>query len=101
MHSKVVRWSPLLVVSDLQRSMDFYCHKLGFQDPKAWGEPPCFAMMDRDGFDLMLSVAASPDHVRPYGPHGVWDLYIVVKNIEDEVAAIKSAGLEIVRGPEL
>src|SRR5262245_57757515 len=99
MHSRVTRWSPVFMVTDLQRSNDFYTKKLGFLDPKAWGEPPCFAMMDRNGFDLMLSVAASPEQVRPNGPHGVWDLYIVVRNLDEEIAAIKAAGVEIARGP--
>lgn len=101
MHSKVTRWSPLLVVSNLQRSMDFYSKQLGFQDPNAWGEPPCFAMMHRNGFDLMLSVGRSPDQVRPHGPFGVWDIYIVVENIQQEIEALKLAGVAIVRGPEL
>jgi catechol 2,3-dioxygenase-like lactoylglutathione lyase family enzyme len=101
MHSRVTRWSPVLLVADLQRSMDFYVKKLGFQDPKAWGEPPCFAMMDRNGFDLMLSVAATPEQVQPHGPDGVWDLYIVVRNLDEEIAAIQAAGLELARGPEL
>src|SRR5262245_62088440 len=101
MHSRVTRWSPLFVVSDLQRSMDFYVTKLGFKEPNAWGAPPCFAMMHRNGFDLMLSVASSPEHVRPHGPQGVWDMYMVVENIHDEIAAITGAGLPIVRGPEL
>lgn len=101
MRSRVTRWSPLFVVSNLQRSIDYFCTKLGFQEPNAWGEPPCFAMMHRNGFDLMLSLAASPEQIKPHGPQGVWDLYMVVENLDEEMAALNVAGVEIVRGPEL
>jgi catechol 2,3-dioxygenase-like lactoylglutathione lyase family enzyme len=86
-------------VSDLQRSVDFYCGKLGFVDPNVHGEPPCFAMINRDGFELMLSVAEDPSHVRPNGPTGVWDLFIVITDVAAEIAALETAGVPIDKGP--
>ena len=56
MRSRIRAVTPLLVVSDLQRSIDFYARALGFVEPNVHGDPPCFAMMNRDGFDLMLSL---------------------------------------------
>lgn len=91
--------TPLLVVANLQRSIDFYANKLGFVDPSVHGEPPCFAMLNRDGFDLMLSLAESPDLVRPNGPSGVWDIYLSVADIADEIAALAAAGITIDKGP--
>ncbi len=96
---KALATTALFVVSDLQRSIDFYCHKLGFRDPGIWGEPPCFAMINRDLFDLMLSLAEKPEYVRPNGPHGVWDLYIKVEDIAAEQAALAAAGVPLDRGP--
>jgi hypothetical protein len=49
--------TPLLVVTDLERSLDFYTRQVGFGEPGIWGQPPCFAMVHRDGFELMLSLA--------------------------------------------
>jgi catechol 2,3-dioxygenase-like lactoylglutathione lyase family enzyme len=46
--------TPLLVVFDLARSVEFYCQKLGFVEPAVHGDPPFFALFNRDGFDLML-----------------------------------------------
>jgi len=92
---KVTSTSPLFVVSDLQRSVDFYCGKLGFREPAMWGEPPCFAMMNRDEFDLMLSLAENPAHVRPNGPNRVWDLYIKVTDLDAELMALKEAGVPL------
>lgn len=91
--------APCFIVSELQRSIDFY-GKLGFHEPGVWGEPPCFAMLNRDGFDLMLSLAEDPSHVRPNGPHMVWDLYVKVGDLAAEATALRRAGVEIVRGPE-
>lgn len=88
--------TPLLVVSDLQRALDFYLQKLAFAEPSVWGEPPCFAMLKRDGFELMLSSEAEPARARP---SGVWDLYLRVGDIAAELAALRAAGVTIDKGP--
>jgi len=54
--SRVLATTPLLIVSDLQRSVDFYAEKLGFVEPAVLGDPPSLAMLNRDGFDLMLAL---------------------------------------------
>jgi catechol 2,3-dioxygenase-like lactoylglutathione lyase family enzyme len=74
--------TPVLVVSDLRRSVDFCVGALGFRDAGHWGEPPCFAMVHRDRFDLMLARAAAPDQVRPQGALGVWDFHMRVSDVE-------------------
>lgn len=99
MHAKVEATTPLFLVSDLQRSVDFYHFRLGYRDPCQWGEPPCFAMLNRDGFDLMLSLAADPTMVRPNGPSGVWDMYLRVADLQAEMAALEKSGVPLVKGP--
>ena len=99
-HSRILSTTPLLVVADLQRSLAFYCERLGFRDPSVHGEPPCFAMLRRDGFELMLSVAAKPAHVAPNGPHGTWDVYVRITDVAAEEAALRAAGVPLARGPE-
>jgi len=89
--------SPLFVVSDLQRSIDFYT-KLGFGEPGVWGEPPCFAMMNRDGLEVMLSLAEAEAAPRPNG-HANWDLYIALDDLDAEIAGLNDAGVAIDRGP--
>lgn len=91
--------TPLLVVADLRRAVDFYCGKLGFAEPNVHGDPPCFAMMNRDGFDLMLSAADDPAQVRPHGRDGVWSIYVVVADVAAEIAALRSAGVPLDKGP--
>jgi predicted enzyme related to lactoylglutathione lyase len=91
--------TPLLVVSDLTRSLEFY-GRLGFHAQRTWGEPPCFAMPRRDGLELMLSLAQKPGQVRRNGPDGVWDLYLRTPDLAAEKAALEGAGVAIARPPE-
>ena len=91
---RVVGTSTCLVVSDLARSIAFYCDKLGFTEPTTWGDPPSFAMANREGFDIMLT-AAGGDQVRPHGPDGIWDLYIRVEDARGEADALRAAGVVI------
>lgn len=91
--------TPLVVVSDLQRSIDFYVGKLGFTEPGTWGDPPCFAMMHRNEHDIMLSLAEGEAQPKPNGPHRVWDMFIKVTDANAELAALQAADVTIARGP--
>jgi catechol 2,3-dioxygenase-like lactoylglutathione lyase family enzyme len=90
--------TPLLVVADLPRALAFYAH-LGFGGASVWGEPPCFAMVYRDGFELMLSRAEQAAHVRPNGGVGAWDVYLRIGDLAAELAALAAAGVTPDRGP--
>lgn len=98
-HSRLVATNPVLVVGNLQRSLDFYIGKLGFVEPALWGEPPCFAMCNRDGFNLMLNLATPPATVHPNGSNGVWDLCLCVTDMAVEIATLRAHGVTIVKGP--
>jgi catechol 2,3-dioxygenase-like lactoylglutathione lyase family enzyme len=96
---RLLSTTPVLVVSDLQRALDFYCRKLGFDEPNVWGEPPCFAMLHRDGFELMLSLAEGGHRPTPNGPASVWDVYVRVPDVAAEIAALGEAGVPLAKGP--
>jgi catechol 2,3-dioxygenase-like lactoylglutathione lyase family enzyme len=100
MRPKLLGVTTLFIVSDLQRSIDFYCQKLGFVEPAVWGEPPCFAMMNRDLFDLMLSLAEKPGQIQPNGAQGIWDLHIKVTDLAAEMKALRDAGVAVKHRPE-
>lgn len=64
----------VLFVNDLNRSLDFYCDKLGFSRPKLWGNPPGFAMPSREDMTLMLSQV---DDVKSIVPKKtIWDVLL-------------------------
>jgi catechol 2,3-dioxygenase-like lactoylglutathione lyase family enzyme len=97
--SRLLSTSPLLVVSDLQRSIGFCRSALGFGEPSVWGEPPCFAMLSRDGFDLMLSLADGGNRAQPNGPSGAWDVHLRVADVQAEIEALAAAGVAVAKGP--
>ena len=97
--TKARTMTPLFVVSDLHRSLAFYA-RLGFGEPGIWGAPPCFAMINRDSLELMLSLAEGDAAPRPNG-HGVWDAYIAVTDLDSEIAVFNDAGVAIDRGPTM
>ena len=69
--------APYFVVSDLAASLDYYCDVLGFNRPPLWGEPPTFAMPDRDGFIFMLKQVEDSSNIQPNRTRdGYWDAYI-------------------------
>ena len=96
---KLVSSTPLFVVSDLTRTLEFY-GRLGFHAKGTWGEPPCFAMPQRDGLELMLSLAEQPAQIRPNGPEGIWDMYLRTPDLAAEKAALERSGVAIARQPE-
>lgn len=100
MRPRVLAVTTLFIVSDLKRSLEFYCGKLGFREPAVWGDPPCFALMNRDLFDLMLSRAESPEQIRPNGAHGLWDLYIKVTDLATEMASVEAVGIQVRYRPD-
>jgi catechol 2,3-dioxygenase-like lactoylglutathione lyase family enzyme len=95
---RVTGMTPLLIVSDLQQSLAFY-RRLGFGEENAWGEPPGFAMLHRDGFELMLSLVEGDAMPRPNGSSGVWDVYLRVTDLATEQQALADAGIPIDSGP--
>ena len=98
MRGKVLATTPVFIVRDLARSIAFYCEKLGFVEPATWGEPPSFGMLNRDGFDLMLSCPEHETQLHAVRPQ--WDMHIRVDDVAAEKAALEAAGVPIVRGPE-
>jgi catechol 2,3-dioxygenase-like lactoylglutathione lyase family enzyme len=97
--ARVTGMTPLLIVSDFQRSLAFY-QRLGFREPDVWGDPPCFAMLHRDGFELMLSLVEGDAAPRPNGTSGVWDVYLRVTDLAAEQATLAQAGVDIDKGPK-
>lgn len=70
--------APVFFIQDLHRSLDYYCDILGFERPHLWGDPPNFAMPQREGFIIMLSQPDDPGRIQPKGD--IWDAYFWVSD---------------------
>ena len=54
--AKIAALIPMLSVSDLRRTIAFYCEPLGFRAVGQFGEPdPVWCMLERDGVKLMFN----------------------------------------------
>lgn len=61
-HTKavIIAAEPQLFVADIKASLDFFTGKLGFAIAFAYGEPPFYAQVTRDGARLNLRCVARP-----------------------------------------
>jgi catechol 2,3-dioxygenase-like lactoylglutathione lyase family enzyme len=81
---RVFSATPLFLVSNIERSAQWYRDVLGFCYDGMWGNPPRFAMVERDGVEIMLSqddaIGPRPNHLEDASYH--WDVYIRVSDVE-------------------
>ena len=57
--------TPILNVRNLQASMDYYVHKLGFEKKWDWGDPPDFGCVRRGKVEIFLCEGSQ-------GQPGMW-----------------------------
>lgn len=79
--------APLFQVKNLNKSLDFYCDVLGFERPTLWGDPPGFAMPQRDGMIIMLD-----QNAKIINNQGNWDAYFWVKDAKDLFEEFQAKG---------
>lgn len=88
--------APYFLVTDLHKSVDYYCNCLGFDRPELWGNPPDFAMPSRDGYIFMLKQAKNPSEVSSNAQKNhYWDAYIWVNDADALFAEYQKNGAEI------
>lgn len=106
------RWSvaPYFIVEDVIASANYYRDQLGFKYERFWGEPPCFAMVYRNGIVIMLSRTFLEAGVPPPAlrarqcpnrfadPEGAaWDAYVWVDDADRLYQQYQAAGVKIAR----
>ena len=85
--------APYFMVRDLAQALDYYCDVLGFARPQLWGEPPTFAMPQRDGFVVMLYQAEAAAAVHTNANRGgAWDAYFWVSDADALFAEFAAKG---------
>jgi catechol 2,3-dioxygenase-like lactoylglutathione lyase family enzyme len=98
LHSAV----PVLQVADVARSARWYRDILGFAPDFFPDQPPhTFAILRRDGAELMLQCAEQGGGARPPDPEFLWSVYLRVADGEVLPLSAKVAALtRLLRGPE-
>lgn len=97
MANKFHRSMPVLEVSDVVASADWYARILDMKPGPFWGEPPCFCIVGRDGITIALDQSREGSRA-PQNQY--WAAYLYVANVDGLARDLTEKGIEIVRGPE-
>lgn len=94
MTGKIVGQAGVLLVADVVKAADYYRDKLGFQYDRLWGDPPNFAIVQRDGCSVMLSQVEDAAKVVPNWTvvDKMWDLYFWVDDVDAVYAEMQASG---------
>lgn len=96
--AKLTGIAPQLVVADVVRSAKFYRDVFGFSTINYFGDPPAYAMVNRDGFEVHFGRADGGDvnknrEIRAATP----DFLIWVSGIEDYYEELRANGAAFVQ----
>lgn len=89
--------SPFFIVSDVNRTLAFYCNKLGFQNRfQQPGADPFFAIVGRNTAQLFVKaekdVLPQPNHTRH--PYMRLDAFVYVEDPDAFAAELSGRGVE-------
>lgn len=97
---QLLRSAPYFPVSDVERAAQYYELVLGFQRDYAVGTPPQFAIVSRDGLNVMLRLVSEPERISPNEQQGgTWDAFFWVRDLQALYRELCHRGAEIAYGP--
>ncbi len=87
--------APILLISDIHKSADWYRDTLGFTYDQMWGDPPGFVILNQDNMSLMLKTATR-EFIRPnrLANGFTWDAYYWITSMDRFRAGLKARGVE-------
>lgn len=104
--SEYQRAVPVLQVANVETSLRWYVDVLGFKSDTFPSSPPySFAMLRRDGAEIMLQCADQPrlasSSEGKFDPEFLWSIYLRVAGtgVLDVAAAVEKRA-QLLRGPE-
>jgi predicted enzyme related to lactoylglutathione lyase len=93
---KLTGISPVLLVADIERSVEYYRDRLGFEC-ETYGDPADFATARRDEATLLLALCTEPDRIVPNWKivDKAWNAYIRVDDADAVYAEVQARGAGI------
>ena len=88
--------SPVLLVADLDRAVEFYRDRLGFEC-SVYGHPPNFGVAVRDQATILLALCSDAERIVPNWRivDKTWNAYIRVDDADAIYAEVQERGAEI------
>ena len=80
----IIAQSSVMLCRDMPEAIAFWRHVLGFVVDNTFGEPPGFAIMQRDGAWVMLGATDAPVSLLRDGREGLFDAYFWVTDAAAE-----------------
>jgi catechol 2,3-dioxygenase-like lactoylglutathione lyase family enzyme len=94
--------APVLLVTDVFATAEYYRDVLGFHFDQIYGEPPSFVIVQRDGARLMFRQPrqGAPQPVNgAITPNFPGDVGLMVDDVEALAVELRAKGADIVHGP--
>jgi catechol 2,3-dioxygenase-like lactoylglutathione lyase family enzyme len=88
--------SPVLLVSDVDRAVEYWRDRLGFEC-EVYGEPPDFVVATRDQAVILMALCEEPEKIVPNWRivDKVWNAFIRVDDVEAIYAEVQERGAGI------
>jgi catechol 2,3-dioxygenase-like lactoylglutathione lyase family enzyme len=88
--------SPVLLVSDVERAVEYWRDRLGFQCD-VYGEPPDFVVATRDAAVVLMALCEEPEKIVPNWRivDKVWNAFIRVDDVEAIYTEVQERGAGI------
>lgn len=96
-NARIIQQAPVLLASNLTRSVAYWADCVGFAAHGVWGEPPDFAILMRDTAHLMLSQAPAKHTITPHWriKDKLWNAYFWVDDARSMFDELKQRGATI------
>jgi catechol 2,3-dioxygenase-like lactoylglutathione lyase family enzyme len=88
--------SPVLLIADVERSVEYYRDRLGFE-VETYGDPPDFVTARRDDATILMALCSEPERIVPNWRivTNVWNVYIRVDDADAIYAEVQERGAGI------
>jgi catechol 2,3-dioxygenase-like lactoylglutathione lyase family enzyme len=88
--------SPVLLIADVERSVEYYRDRLGFRCD-VHGDPPDFVVAERDAAVILMALCREPERIVPNWKivDMVWNAFIRVDDVEAVYAEVQERGAPI------
>lgn len=94
MAARMIRSAAVLEVSDVVKSVGWYCDTLGFGSHGMWGDPPCFCIVGRGLVTIFLDNSRTKRTV-PLNQY--WAAYVYVDDVDALYEEYRAKGVDITR----
>ena len=88
--------SPVLLIADVERSVEYYRDRLGFEC-EVYGDPPDFVTARRDEATILMALCPEPERIVPNWRivSNVWNVYVRVDDADAIYADVQERGAGI------